>query len=104
PTATVPPTEQTALCDICAGAGLCTAATVTGWRCTGGLPTTDVCGWTGVTCLSPPSVSQLVVTGKGLTGTLSPSIGSLSSLTEINFGNNKLNGAIPSTIGCLTNL
>ncbi|XP_074276787.1 putative LRR receptor-like serine/threonine-protein kinase At1g67720 [Silene latifolia] len=54
--------------------------------------------WTGVTCSNINSifrVSTLNLTGKGIVGSLSPSIGNLTSIVHIWLGNNKLSGSLP---------
>ncbi|KAJ0771372.1 putative protein kinase RLK-Pelle-LRR-XII-1 family [Helianthus annuus] len=66
---------------------------------------TNFCQWEGVTC-SPrrQRVTLLDLSSGGLTGTLSPSIGNLSFLSEINLFNNSFSGEIPPEIGRLFRL
>ncbi|KAI3808896.1 hypothetical protein L1987_24859 [Smallanthus sonchifolius] len=64
--------------------------------------TTTFCRWQGVTC-SPrhQRVTHLDLSSRGLSGTLSPSIGNLSFLRGIQLFNNSLSGEIPAEIGLL---
>ncbi|XP_076950750.1 uncharacterized protein LOC143623771 [Bidens hawaiensis] len=66
---------------------------------------TSFCQWEGVTCSPRPQrVTLLDLSSRGLTGTLSPSIGNLTFLSEILLFNNSLSGEIPPEIGCLFRL
>ncbi|MCO5559257.1 hypothetical protein L7F22_012852 [Adiantum nelumboides] len=56
------------------------------------------CSCTGVTCDTPSHVEGLLLSGLQLQGTLSPSLGSLSSLAFLNLSSNLLSGAIPSEL------
>lgn len=62
---------------------------LTGWTSNGG----DPCGqsWKGVTC-SGSSVTEIKLSGLGLTGTLVYNIGSLTSLVELDLSNNNIGG------------
>ncbi|CAO2815177.1 unnamed protein product [Amaranthus hypochondriacus] len=55
--------------------------------------------WTGVTCSQTLDllvrVSSLNLTGLGLTGSLSTTLGNLSAISHIWLGNNKLSGSLP---------
>ena len=70
---------------------------VTSWNAT------TQTGWYGVTVTSG-HVTDLKLSANNLDGTLSAGIGDLTYLKEINFENNKLAGAIPSSFGQLVNL
>ncbi|MFA5740818.1 MAG: BACON domain-containing carbohydrate-binding protein [Bacteroidales bacterium] len=60
--------------------------------------------WGGVT-VEEGKVTQLNLSGFGLTGQLPAAIGSLTDLTRLNIGSNTgLTGPLPSTIGDLVNL
>ncbi|KAI3704938.1 hypothetical protein L1987_75168 [Smallanthus sonchifolius] len=67
--------------------------------------TTNFCRWQGVTC-GPrhQRVTHLDLSSRGLTGTLSPSIGNLSFLRGIRLFNNSFSGKIPPEIGRLFRL
>ena len=59
--------------------------------------------WTGIT-MSGSRVTELRLSGLGLTGTIPTELGSLSGLTTIYMASNSLSGSIPASIGNLTNL
>ena len=68
--------------------------------------------WTGVACQDSPSscsastmvggVTQLLLTGLGLNGTLPCALSGLSTLTSIDLSNNAIIGYIPSSLGMLS--
>ncbi|RAL44924.1 hypothetical protein DM860_003683 [Cuscuta australis] len=63
------------------------------------------CQWGGVTCgRRHRRVTKLDLNSMGLEGSLSPSLGNLSFLREINLHNNTLRGEIPSELGNLLRL
>ncbi|XP_057991266.1 putative receptor-like protein kinase At3g47110 isoform X2 [Hevea brasiliensis] len=63
------------------------------------------CNWEGVTCgRKHKRVTILDLNSKGLVGTLSPYVGNMSFLREINLYNNSLQGEIPSELGRLFRL
>ncbi|KAF3333319.1 putative LRR receptor-like serine/threonine-protein kinase [Carex littledalei] len=64
----------------------------------------DPCTWSMVSCSSDGFVKSLDMANKGLSGTLSPSIGNLSHLQTLLVHNNKISGPIPSEIGQLLGL
>ncbi|KAL7145408.1 hypothetical protein ABFS83_07G081600 [Erythranthe nasuta] len=68
--------------------------------------TASFCTWNGVTCgrRHPNRVVAIKLESQGLIGSLSPHIGNLSFLREINLGNNMFNGRIPEEIGLLRRL
>ncbi|CDY36706.1 BnaC02g31270D [Brassica napus] len=62
-------------------------------------PNTSPCNWTGVTCDTRiRRVASINLSGHGLTGSISPSIGNLSFLTSLQLQNNQLRGPIPKEI------
>ncbi|XP_047332013.1 probable LRR receptor-like serine/threonine-protein kinase At3g47570 [Impatiens glandulifera] len=63
------------------------------------------CNWFGVTC-SPSSgrVITLSLSSLSLVGTITPSLGNLSFLTEVDLGDNSFSGEIPQEIGRLQRL
>ncbi|GAB4849918.1 hypothetical protein Ancab_029219 [Ancistrocladus abbreviatus] len=65
---------------------------LTGWKSSGG----DPCGqnWKGVTC-SGSSVTEIKISGLGLTGSLGYQLSSLSSVTYFDVSNNNIKGDIP---------
>lgn len=64
----------------------------------------DPCqAWDGVKC-SENHVVQLILSGKGLNGTISKEIGLLSSLNILDFSNNYITGSIPDEMSKLSNL
>jgi Leucine-rich repeat (LRR) protein len=91
------------MCDLVLSTSLGSNLDVNGWRCGGGLPLSDTCNWTGVTCESSNVVS-ININSTSISGTLPASIGDMTSLTSLQFGTNELSGNIPTEIGKLTNL
>ncbi|KAJ8900053.1 hypothetical protein K2173_024168 [Erythroxylum novogranatense] len=56
----------------------------------------DPCAsWLGVHCDAKSKVSSIILPNYNLSGTLSPSVGSLDSITQIQLGHNNLNGSLP---------
>lgn len=94
--------EDSAMCAICAGFTQMKAG-LTGWTCLNGAPTTPICSWTGITC-SNNLVSSLSLSLSHLTGTLSPSIGQLASLHNLDVSSNSLTGSLPVQLGQLQSL
>ncbi|XP_057793117.1 probable LRR receptor-like serine/threonine-protein kinase At3g47570 [Salvia miltiorrhiza] len=68
--------------------------------------TTHFCRWNGVACSRkhPDRVISLSLRSQGLEGSLSPHIGNLSFLRNIDLQNNRLFGPIPQEIGRLRRL
>ncbi|GJN29440.1 hypothetical protein PR202_gb17666 [Eleusine coracana subsp. coracana] len=66
----------------------------------------DFCNWTGVTCVGPGRrrVAQLVLTGKGIRGVISPALGRLSFLSVLDLSSNALSGPIPREVAALSML
>ncbi|XP_043725911.1 probable LRR receptor-like serine/threonine-protein kinase At3g47570 [Telopea speciosissima] len=64
------------------------------------------CNWVGITCghLHPQQVINLDLQGKGLGGSISPSIGNLTFLSLLTISNNRFHGQIPQEIGNLNRL
>ncbi|XP_068636762.1 protein STRUBBELIG-RECEPTOR FAMILY 5-like isoform X2 [Aristolochia californica] len=65
---------------------------LTGWRASGG----DPCGedWKGITC-SGSSVTEIKLSGLGLTGSMGYQLSSLTSVTYFDLSKNNLQGDIP---------
>ncbi|GLJ52832.1 hypothetical protein SUGI_1125540 [Cryptomeria japonica] len=69
------------------------------------VPTIHFCNWTGVTCDPTRNRVQLLkLADMQLGGSISPSIGNLSFLTQLDLHNNTLAGRIPQEIGRLQGL
>ncbi|KAL8053363.1 hypothetical protein ABFX02_05G066300 [Erythranthe guttata] len=68
--------------------------------------TNDYCRWNGIVCsrMHPDRVVAINLDSLGLVGSLSPHIGNLSFLRQINFQNNSLHGQIPQEIGLLSRI
>ncbi|KAG8635483.1 hypothetical protein MANES_16G041600v8 [Manihot esculenta] len=64
----------------------------------------DPCTWNMIGCSTEGFVISLEMASKGLSGTLSPSIGNLSHLRTMQLQNNQLTGSIPVEIGKLSEL
>ncbi|WOL08619.1 leucine-rich repeat receptor-like serine/threonine-protein kinase [Canna indica] len=72
-----------------------------GW----GAPGSDACNWTGVTCHRVKHrVVQLILSGRGLRGVISPAVGNLSFLVVLDLSDNFFSGTIPPVIGYLSRL
>lgn len=66
-----------------------------------------LCEWEGVTCSSNHTSRRVVALSlheRSLAGSLSPSLGNLTLLEELNLGGNSLRGSIPPELGSLAKL
>ncbi|KAM4125702.1 hypothetical protein ACJW30_01G332100 [Castanea mollissima] len=64
-----------------------------------------VCNWARVSCNNASdSVTKLILNAAWLSGTISPSLANLSSLTVLDFSMNFFEGPIPKELGFLTQL
>ncbi|XP_074580482.1 receptor protein kinase WSS1-like [Curcuma longa] len=57
-------------------------------------PGSDPCSWDGVTC-SAGRVTAINLVSRGVSGSLPPSLASLSALTSLNLQHNRLSGPLP---------
>ncbi|KAM3191976.1 hypothetical protein ACQJBY_069299 [Aegilops geniculata] len=66
----------------------------------------DVCDWHGITCstVSPRRVIALELDSEGISGSISPCIANLTTLTRLQLSNNSLSGGIPTELGLLSRL
>jgi len=92
------------MCDLTASLNV----KLTSWKCTNGIPVASVCSgststWTGVTCTSG-DVTAIDIRSNSLLGTLSSTIGLLTSLTLFRVGTNDITGTIPTSLGYLVKL
>jgi len=94
------------MCDLAAG-----FKGMSSWNCKNGRPSSgsvcssnNVTSWEGVYCDSDFNVIEIFLYNSSLTGTLSTSIGFLTSLQYLIFDSDQLSGTIPTTIGYLTAL
>jgi Leucine-rich repeat (LRR) protein len=66
------------------------------------------CNWTGVACGRGPvgtrRVTQLVLSGRGIGGVISPVLGRMSFLTVLDLSSNAFAGKIPAELGALSRL
>ncbi|XP_044960935.1 putative leucine-rich repeat receptor-like serine/threonine-protein kinase At2g24130 [Hordeum vulgare subsp. vulgare] len=62
------------------------------------------CNWTGVACGRRRRVTQLVLSGRGIRGVLSPALGRLSFLAVLDLSSNAFAGEIPEEIAALSRL
>lgn len=81
---------------------------LTNWGCNANnVPIQPVCNWTGIACDSNNcgAVTDIGFVRNKLSGTLSPSLGQLTSLASFSIlSGGNLRGTLPSTIGSLSNL
>ncbi|EEC81226.1 hypothetical protein OsI_24274 [Oryza sativa Indica Group] len=64
----------------------------------------DCCTWDGVGCGGDGEVTRLSLPGRGLGGTISPSIGNLTALVYLNLSSNSLSGPFPDVLFFLPNV
>uniref|UniRef100_A0A0E0LD15 Receptor kinase-like protein Xa21 n=1 Tax=Oryza punctata TaxID=4537 RepID=A0A0E0LD15_ORYPU len=66
----------------------------------------EFCNWHGVTCStqSPRRVIAIDLVSEGISGSISPCIANLSSLTRLQLSDNSFHGSIPSELGRLSQL
>ena len=72
-----------------------------GWLCTGSLPPTPdqaICSWAGLVCDATGSVTSILLSGLGLTGSIPDNIGFLSTLSHIELNDNSLSGTVSSSL------
>jgi Leucine-rich repeat (LRR) protein len=70
------------------------------WRASDASP----CNWEGVGCSQSGLVTSLVVANGGLAGPISPSLGKLEELQNLNLTQNMLSGSIPPELGNCSHL
>ena len=94
-----------AMCDMAAALNPHSNHFITGWNCTGGIPSPAViCKWGRVSCNSDLSVTGISLSLSDLKGTLPGSIGDIKSLQGLYLDYNQFTGVIPTSIGGLTAL
>ena len=93
--------QNSTMCDLWSGFG---QPALTGWGCSSNVPTNPACTWADITCDSCNNIIHILTIGFSVTGTISPSIGNLVTLTFLRFGSMGLTGSIPTTISTLTQL
>ncbi len=107
--------DMIALEAFCEGVSCSTNPLFTSWNFTrddSGHYIHDVCdgGWYGASCESsrrstaPASLKVLNLSHSGLSGTLSPDLGSLVSVEVVDLSHNSISGGIPSRLGDLQSL
>ena len=63
----------------------------------------NACNWTGVSC-SDGVITDLILTLKGIAGTIPTSISALTGLTTLDLHHNSITGTLPSEMSTLTGL
>ena len=106
--------QNSSMCDIWLGFG--SPSTLSNWSCDANhAPIQPVCSWAGITCDSNNcgTVMSISVIGQTLSGTISSSVGQLTSLINLDIenvgqpqGSSSLGlyGTLPSSIASLSNL
>jgi len=75
------------------------------WRASDASPIdASPCNWEGVGCSQSGLVTSLVVANAGLAGPISPSLGKLEELQNLNLTQNMLSGSIPLELGNCSHL
>uniref|UniRef100_A0A0D9WRL6 Receptor kinase-like protein Xa21 n=1 Tax=Leersia perrieri TaxID=77586 RepID=A0A0D9WRL6_9ORYZ len=66
----------------------------------------EFCNWHGINCStqSPRRVTKIVLASEGISGSISPCVANLTSLTRLQLSNNSFYGSIPSELGLLRQL
>ncbi|KAL6629136.1 hypothetical protein ACP70R_028901 [Stipagrostis hirtigluma subsp. patula] len=59
---------------------------------------TDCCKWEGITCNGSGAVIEVSLASRSLGGSISPSLGNLTSLLHLNLSYNSLSGGLPSEL------
>jgi len=99
--AAIPTPERQALIDLYNSTSGSGWAMKTNWLS----PPGTECTWFGVTCDAPQMhIETIALNGNNLTGALPPSLGSLTNLTSLQIDTDNLSGSIPAQLGSLTNL
>ena len=81
----------------------CEALLVLNSRGLGITENTDPCTWEGVTC-TDNRVTHLNVPGRGLSGSIPPELGNLTSLIDLELQFNDFTGPVPTQLGQLSKL
>lgn len=97
--------QDDAICGFIAGVSNIQSIGFAGWKCTNGTAN-NLCVdmWTGLACSVQGDVLSIDLSGYGLTGTISGSLGNLTSMKVLKLNNNTLAGSIPSGLSLATNL
>ncbi|EAY84545.1 hypothetical protein OsI_05916 [Oryza sativa Indica Group] len=56
---------------------------------------TNCCTWEGITCNADMRIADILLASKALEGQISPSLGSLTGLLQLNLSHNSLSGELP---------
>jgi len=75
-----------------------------GWTCIGQTPTMPVCSWAALICDSTGFVTDVLLNGLYLTGSIPTNIGLATSITHMELNDNSLRGTIPSGLRLLQGL
>lgn len=95
-----------AMCDLANGLVTTSSrAGLRGWNCSSRTPQSDICSWSGVSCLGKVITDMNFNNNNHIVGTLSTSLGLINSLTVLHMSYiNNLHGTIPTSIGLMYRL
>lgn len=96
--------QSTIICDIVAATNVGNLVGFSAWQCINGNPTTNICNWLGIICLSANTPLSIHISKQGLIGSLPSSVGGLTNLLSLDLSFNSLKKTIPSTIGSMKSL
>jgi len=86
---------------MCELAAALSTASLSGWACDGGSPSSYVCGWQGVGC-TDGDVTSISLPRFSLQGVIPNSIELISKLTYLDLSGNSLSGSLPSGLCSLS--
>jgi len=99
--------QNITMCNLAAATSISTMVNSGFWSCNtnNSVPNSKICDWLGVWCDSSSQVFKIDLSVlRGITGSISNSIGYLQSLVSLRLGNNSFSNSIPTGLGLLSQL